>query len=278
MSCWATIARRVHRAARDGQCNRTILPRAGSRLRCAGQGAATGAPPSATQTGPGPGQDGPVTLTVSGSAVNAPGNGGPAGHLASYDGIDVSPLTVADGGDPGAKSQYSDPTWGAGYPARGPTGASGAPDLPEVIPQAQSPINDWLTPQALAALVQYSKDVYLAGEIETAGQQFSQYQQWLDVLPPSSAQQFATLRPEINQYASQAAMNLDYFGKPAGWVPALSFAANYDAYKNEVENDLSVEFLSHIILDTNTSQQNMQLAMTNSIAQLGTDINLARGQ
>ncbi|HZL35405.1 MAG TPA: dockerin type I domain-containing protein [Tepidisphaeraceae bacterium] len=244
----------------------------------AGQGAATGAPPSATQTGPGPGQDGPVTLTVSGSAVNAPGNGGPAGHLASYDGIDVSPLTVADGGDPGAKSQYSDPTWGAGYPARGPTGASGAPDLPEVIPQAQSPINDWLTPQALAALVQYSKDVYLAGEIETAGQQFSQYQQWLDVLPPSSAQQFATLRPEINQYASQAAMNLDYFGKPAGWVPALSFAANYDAYKNEVENDLSVEFLSHIILDTNTSQQNMQLAMTNSIAQLGTDINLARGQ
>jgi hypothetical protein len=49
--------------------------------------------------------------------------------------------------------------------------------------------------------------------------------------------------------------NLDYFGNPAGWVPMLSFEANFLAFQNEVNHAIPILYLTYWLNNAATNLQ-----------------------
>jgi hypothetical protein len=126
----------------------------------------------------------------------------------------------------------------------------------------------WLHSFAVRAVLQYAKDAYLNGRITETRQLLGEYQQLLRahqrIVQPGeelSEAEFAEtvnldqLLAEIESLVHRIDSNLDYFGNPAGWVPMLSFEANFLAFQNEVEQSLPILYLSYWLNHAATNLQ-----------------------
>jgi hypothetical protein len=124
----------------------------------------------------------------------------------------------------------------------------------------------WLTAPLLSQSLRYTKDLYLYGYYALAEtylkaiiyfiNNYKNSAEWgaLDPdLAPEDAQEKRDLhQAELNQALNEALMlqqrlhaGLDYFSKPFGWVPGLSFEVNQSVYDKEIDSAMDVLWLTH---------------------------------
>jgi hypothetical protein len=60
---------------------------------------------------------------------------------------------------------------------------------------------------------------------------------------------------ELENLVHRLDSNLDYFGNPAGWVPMLSFEANFLAFQNEIEHSVPILYLAYWLNNAATNLQ-----------------------
>jgi predicted nuclease with TOPRIM domain len=138
------------------------------------------------------------------------------------------------------------------------TGAFGVARAPVILgPAADVPASyQWVHPIGVRSVLLYAKDLYYLGFISDAGAILREYETLLktvagfNALPamPDAdhpALEFAELRSEISGLNSRIADNLDYFGHPAGWVPMLSFEANFILTDAAIERAMRTLYLSY---------------------------------
>ncbi len=154
----------------------------------------------------------------------------------------------------------------------------------------------WLTKPLFSQSLRYAKDLYLYGYyqqldgylnaiigIVKAYQNSEEWDQLDNTLPLETAESFRYLRQaELLQLFNEAEMlqqrlqaGLDYFGKPFGWVPGLSFEVNQTVFNQEIDTAMDVLWLTHTLqqninnkqLRKNTAEQ-MVSELTDEIADL----------
>ncbi len=138
---------------------------------------------------------------------------------------------------------------------------TGAPDGrvldPEVLGTAGDvpPGYQWIHPIAVRAVLLYARDLYYLGFIPQAGDILREYEDLLatvagfndlPAMPDSDhpALEFAELHSEISQLVDRIDDNLDFFGNQAGWVPMLSFEANFLLTDSAIERAMRLLYLS----------------------------------
>jgi hypothetical protein len=212
------------------------------------------------------------TLNLSGHAQQPGGSPGARGH--DYLGASlssrlfyhrfISAITLDNGQIRSSTSdRIADKVLGANAPApnNGVTGAAGSF---ETVTNS----SEWLHSFAVRGVVQFAKDAYLNGRINEARRILGEYQQLLRahqrvVLPDEelSDEDFAEnvnldqLLAEVENLVHRIDSNLDYFGNPAGWVPMLSFEANFLAFQNEVEHSVPILYLAYWLNNAATNLQ-----------------------
>ncbi|HXJ74010.1 MAG TPA: hypothetical protein VNM37_14210, partial [Candidatus Dormibacteraeota bacterium] len=120
----------------------------------------------------------------------------------------------------------------------------------------------------MRSVIQFAKDAYLNGRINETRQLLGEYQELLRahqrVVAPDeelSDEGFAEkvnldqLLAEVDNLVHRLDSNLDYFGNPAGWVPMLSFEANFIAFQNEVEQSIPILYLAYWLNNAATNLQ-----------------------
>ncbi len=156
-----------------------------------------------------------------------------------------------------------------GANASAPFGSSGTAGSVQVLPNPAV----WLHSFAVRGVVQFARDAYLNGRITEARRLLGDYQQFLRghqriILPDVelSDEEFAEnvnldqLLAEIENLIHRIDSNLDYFGNPAGWVPMLSFEANFLAFQNEVDHSMPILYLTYWLNHAATNLQASLLA------------------
>jgi hypothetical protein len=152
----------------------------------------------------------------------------------------------------------------SGNGAAAPNGTAGSAGgfTPEPNPGA------WLHSFAMRSIVQYAKDAYLNDRTTETRQLLGEYQQLLSahqrVVGPDdqlSDDEFSELvnldqlTTDVENLIYRLDSNLDYFGNPAGWVPMLSFEANFLAFQNEVDQSLPILYLAYWLNNAATNLQ-----------------------
>lgn len=152
----------------------------------------------------------------------------------------------------------------AGLNATAPFGTGGSSGFVQVMPNPGT----WLHSFAVRSIVQFAKDAYLNGRIAETRQLLGEYQQLLRAHQRSVApgqqltdEEFAEivnldqLLVEVENLIHRIDSNLDYFGNPAGWVPMLSFEANFLAFQNEVNSAIPILYLTYWMNNAATNLQ-----------------------
>ena len=142
----------------------------------------------------------------------------------------------------------------------------------------------WLSSFALRHIVQFAKDLYLGGRIAEARQILGEYQALLrahekSIASPEELGDAAfsekvnrdRLLAEADVVSHRLDSNLDYFGNPAGWVPMLSFEANFIAFQNEIHHSIPILYLSYWLQNTATNLEGRLVAATNALATLASE-------
>jgi hypothetical protein len=132
-------------------------------------------------------------------------------------------------------------------------------------------LGDWIHPFALRAVIQFAKDAYMNGRIAEARSILGDYRELLRAhaqsLPENEEVSDAVFAKSVNldqitieveNLLHRIDSNLDYFGNPAGWVPMLSFEANFLAFQNEIEQSIPVLYLAYFL---NHSATNLQASL-----------------
>jgi hypothetical protein len=153
--------------------------------------------------------------------------------------------------------------------------------------QAVSNAGAWVHSFALRSIVQFAKDAYLNGRIAETRRLLGEYQELLRahqrVVAPDqelSDEEFAELvnldqlLAEVENLVHRLDSNLDYFGNPAGWVPMLSFEANFLAFQNEVNQSVPILYLAYWL---NHAATNLQ-ATLGATEQAKDDLEAERGR
>ena len=161
----------------------------------------------------------------------------------------------------------------AGQNADAPLGIAGSNGSVVVVPDTGS----WLHSFSLRSILQFAKDAYLNGRISETRLMLGEYQGLLlahqRVFAPDEPltdEAFAEeanldqLRAEVDNLLHRIDSNLDYFGYPAGWVPMLSFEANFLAFQNEVEHSVPILYLAYWLNHAATNLQS-SLAATEQV-------------
>ena len=151
-----------------------------------------------------------------------------------------------------------------GANATAPFGTGGSFGSVQVVPTPGT----WLHSFALRSTIHYAKDAYLNGKIAETRQLLGDYQAALRahqrIVGPDEQLSDAEFAENVNQdqllielenLIHRLDSNLDYFGNPAGWVPMLSFEANFVAFQNEVEHAIPVLYLTYWLNNAATNLQ-----------------------
>lgn len=105
----------------------------------------------------------------------------------------------------------------------------------------------WVHPATVRALIAYASDAFLTGHAKDARELLTTY---LEAVKTAGYVKRGDLVWRV-LYNDLAALieridgPYDYFGNPAGWVPMLSFQANLQLYKNELESGIRAMFLAY---------------------------------
>lgn len=222
-----------------------------------------------------------------------PGRGGNGGVLRST--LNLTPYAQPDGGAAGARGgdhiggglsarrflyritntrfrlgeeivTHSDTTApkAAGQNATAPFGNAGANGGMQIVPNS----GVWLHSFALRSILQFARDAYLNGRISETRQLLGEYQDLIRahqrVVAPDQEltdEEFAELAnldqllAEVENLVHRLDSNLDYFGNPAGWVPMLSFEANFLAFQNEIDQSVPILYLAYWLNNAATNLQ-----------------------
>jgi hypothetical protein len=150
--------------------------------------------------------------------------------------------------------------------------------------QIETNTGSWMSAFAVRHVVQFAKDMYLAGRTLEARQLLGEYQallraheQVVDAPEELGDAAFSELvnrqqlLTEADVVAHRLDSNLDYFGKPAGWVPMLSFEANFVAFQNEIRQSIPILYLAYWLQNTATNLEGRLVAATNALAALASE-------
>ncbi len=200
------------------------------------------------------------------------GQGGTAAkHVAG--GKPASPATIRHWSCNNSKcSNTNSYTASSGRSYSGTSGQQGAAGKYIALDREYS----WMTAPLFSQSLRYTKDLYLNGY-------YADVQSYLDVIiglvngykdsdewayldPDLSDEMAASDRElrqaELNQLLNEALMlqqrldaGLDYFAKPLGWVPGLSFEVNQTVYDNEIDSAMDVLWLTHSMQQNINSKQ-----------------------
>jgi hypothetical protein len=168
----------------------------------------------------------------------------------------------------------------AGAPATGKTASVGSTPKPEIISQAK---NAWLHPLALQKVIEYSRDLFLAGEYSGSYMPLKELLEEYNVALGESIQNsdvwqndqnalWAAAKTEIATMLSRLNSNLDYFGHPAGYAPLLSLPAAMTMYENETERALRILLLSSWFEATEKNLNKRRKAITEAMDGLEKEI------
>ncbi len=98
-------------------------------------------------------------------------------------------------------------------------------------------IHGWLHPFAARAILNVAEDQYRIGAFQIAKNELTQLVS--DATNPNSRTedptQYDIVVQRANSLLERLSLNLDYFGNPAGWVPALDFPTLLTNLKNELK-------------------------------------------
>jgi len=184
----------------------------------------------------------------------AAGNPSPAYKYTLYYKSDVH----GDWSDNWVKIGSRSTSKGADAPAPEPDKGSG---IAGQFVQVGNPLS-WISPYALRMIVAHARDVYLYGYVEDARAVFSEYLEVLDACLNSSCRnslqeewtfEFEQINNELLALVHRIDSNLDYFARPAGWIPMLSFELTRKAFDNEIEHAINAMYLSYWIARAETS-------------------------
>ena len=167
-----------------------------------------------------------------------------------------------------------------GQNATAPFGSAGSAGSVQV---ASNP-GVWVHSFALRSIVQFARDAYLNGRIAETRQLLGEYQDLLRVhqrvVAPDedlSDEEFAEmvnldqLLIEVETLVHRLDSNLDYFGNPAGWVPMLSFEANFLAFQEEINASIPILYLAYWLNNGTTNLQALANATTQATLDLETE-------
>jgi hypothetical protein len=155
------------------------------------------------------------------------------------------------------------------------TGGGMGNALPAVIhPAGAVPAGlAWLHPMAVRSLILYAKDIYYHGFMNQAGEILREYEGFLgqliriEGLPPLphaelAALQFSEQLNDITSVRDRIDDRLDYYGNPAGWVPLLSFEANFRLTEKAIGRTMRTLYLSHWLTSASNTIGNRTAAMS----------------
>ena len=200
-----------------------------------------------------------------------PGNGGAGGNMDCT--LDLRPYTNTSGGAAG-KVAATQPGGSAGKPvpayyltgyytsptvtthtAKAGTSAPGPlPDKPVGDRGSFTPvpsITAWFHPYVLRPILLHAKDAYINGNLDYVQSLLEEYLGLLELcagdIPADLANELIQLRTEMENLRSRIANGLDYFGNPPGWVPMLSFEANYAKFEQEIKSSIPILYLAYCL-------------------------------
>lgn len=106
----------------------------------------------------------------------------------------------------------------------------------------------WGSPLLLSPIVERIEDLYRAGRTDEAKAMTLSALEWAPYVPKEAWGDdgtFAAKRGRLFTLAEHLAAGLDYFGNPEGWVPLLSFEANYTTYEKESRRAVRTLLMTH---------------------------------
>jgi len=158
-----------------------------------------------------------------------------------------------------------------GSDAPSPPASNGNASTPETIESSGA----WLHPFWVAAVVAHARDAYLRGNPDVARSLLGDYDEQLEdalvlgVAPEISGleREFEQERADIESLLERIDSDLDYFGHPPGWVPMLSFEANLQAFRNEIDAGLRTLWLAYWLGNRADAIEDKTAALTEARAQ-----------
>jgi predicted nuclease with TOPRIM domain len=195
----------------------------------------------------------------------------------------VSTVTIVKNGQEITNTDEEDAPKTPGNNAAAPSGQGGTNGTFAL----QTDPGAWMHSFSVRSIVQYAKDTYLNDRITETRGLLAEYRDLLRahdrIVGPDeqlSDEDFSEkvnrdqLQTEVGNLLYRIDSNLDYFGNPAGWVPMLSFEANFLAFQNEVDQSLPILYLTYWLNNAATNLQ-ASLAATQQ-AKSGLDAERAR--
>ena len=131
----------------------------------------------------------------------------------------------------------------------------------------------WIHPLAVRSVILYAKDIYYLGFMNEAGEILREYEGFLgDLLEIENLPampdgdlaelQLAEQHTDISAVVDRIADRLDYFGNSAGWVPLLSFEANFNLTENTIGRAMRAFYLAHWLSASENTIADRQAAMS----------------
>jgi hypothetical protein len=160
--------------------------------------------------------------------------------------------------------------------------------------------SQWLHPFALRAILNYTEDAYLGGNLDYSANVIEQYEPIIiatqndlesfvnrmatakapgmeselqGALDNAKRQQvnFSELQLEMESIRARIVSHLDYFGHPAGWVPQLSLDASLRSFTNEIDAAIPILYLSYYVEQSSADRERHLAGLQESVDKLQAD-------
>jgi len=243
----------------EDRCGNRVTARGENAVRSGkpGNGGAGGVLHSTLNLGP--------FANSSGGNAGTPGQNHVGGTLTARRFVYQTTMTIVRNGEEITTVDEEDAPKAPGADALAPiTSLTGTNGHFELVPEAGA----WMHSFALRSIVQYARDAYLNERITETRGLLGEYREMLRaherVVAPEeelSDEEFSEktnldqVQTEVGNILYRMDSNLDYFGNPAGWVPMLSFEANFLAFQNEVDQSLPILYLAYWLNNAATNLQ-----------------------
>lgn len=129
----------------------------------------------------------------------------------------------------------------------------------------------WLHPSAVRAFLRYMDDAMLTGHARgELRERLAYYRGAAKAAAKTNKEElvWTALDAEVSALLQRVDGPYDYFGNPAGWVPMLSFQANHQLYKNEIEGAIRAMFLAYWVENTQKRQEAVAKTLGEAIKRL----------
>ncbi|MCP4674113.1 MAG: hypothetical protein GY854_01050 [Deltaproteobacteria bacterium] len=113
----------------------------------------------------------------------------------------------------------------------------------------------WLHHRFLSHVLERAREAHLECDIEGARAMVTEYAELLDIYLEQYRGEgddnvrlnleLSRIRNEIRLLLSSLDGNLDYFGKPAGWVPMLSFEVSLSVFDKEIDSAIELLYMTY---------------------------------